>query len=208
MSRYFWLLAVYIVLPVVTLAQEESTVKTFTENIPFIQGDLTTSGFVTALYSLAIALAAIAVVIRLILAGAKYMLSEVVSSKSKAKEDIKNALLGLLIILAAVLILGTINPKLVGLNVLGDADPTILNPDKDPKDNIGLKPGDSYPASDIAARCSEVGITGSALQEKCVSDNESELLESCKHNGGRTLSKTFDPNVSWGGYAWYSYTCQ
>jgi hypothetical protein len=51
-------------------------------------------------------------VLKITIAGVKYMLSDVVTSKESAKKDIQGALFGLLIVLAAVIILNTINPSL------------------------------------------------------------------------------------------------
>jgi hypothetical protein len=57
-------------------------------------------------------------VVKIIFAGVKYMLSDLVTSKEAAKKDIRGALIGLLIVLGAVLILNTINPQLKGLTAL------------------------------------------------------------------------------------------
>lgn len=81
----------------------------------------TTEGYVNALYLLSITVAALLAVIKIIFGGVKWMLSDVVTDKSSAKKDIKGALLGLLIVLAAVLILNTINEDLTTLNIFGDA---------------------------------------------------------------------------------------
>lgn len=195
-------------LPLFALAAETSGVNTFAD-IPFLKGDPDTQGFVTALYQMSIGLAAIAVVIRLIMAGAKYMLSEVVTNKSEAKEDIKGALLGLLVILSTVLILGTINPKLVGLDALSNGrSVNLTNTDTKPiKDNIDFKPGATIPAADIASKCGKGGLS-TGVDEQCVKDNEASMLESCKHNGGSNVNWKYDLTVHTGGYSYYSYTCE
>jgi uncharacterized membrane protein len=77
--------------------------------------------YINQLYFLSISLAALLAVIKIIIGGVKWMLTDVVTSKSDAKNDIRSALLGLLLIVSAVLILGTINPQLRQLNVLGGA---------------------------------------------------------------------------------------
>jgi len=207
MTRYILLIAIILICPIVVLAQgsDSTEIKTFTDNIPFLDGDLTTQGFVEAMYKLAIALASIIVVIRLMLAGAKYMLSEVVSNKSQAKEDIKNALLGLLVILGAVLILGTINPKLVGMNFLNDSAPLNIK-DADTIDRIGFKPGDTFSAADIGSMCGEGNLDFSS-NEECVNDAVDKLNQSCKHNGGSKVDWNVDFDVNFGGYSYYSYTC-
>ncbi|MBY0309714.1 pilin [Patescibacteria group bacterium] len=82
--------------------------------------------YINQLYFLSISLAALLAVIKIIIGGVKWMLSDGPSGKSGAKDDIRSALLGLLLIVSAVLILGTINPQLRDLNVLGGAP--ALNP--------------------------------------------------------------------------------
>jgi len=93
------------------------------EGIPGIENpdSLSTEAFVQALYNISIGVAALLVVVRIMIAGVQYMLSEIVTNKEKAKGDIKNAILGLLIILAAVTLLNTINPELTNLNALRNA---------------------------------------------------------------------------------------
>ncbi len=187
----------FLLLPLLTLAAEGNEPNTFA-TIPFLSGNnFTTQGFVTALYQMAIGLAAVLVVVRLIMAGAKYMLSEVVSSKGDAKEDIKGALLGLLIILGAVLILGTINPKLVGLNVLNNGNSVELtNPDNNtqpPLDNINFKPGDlNYTRDGIGEKYCK---TGSGFNEQCINENVSKIETSCKNNGGTFKKTAADQNI-------------
>ena len=73
--------------------------------------------YLNALYALAISLAALLAVVKIVIAGAKYMLSDVVTSKEEAKNDIRGALLGLLIVAGAWLILYTINPQILTCNV-------------------------------------------------------------------------------------------
>lgn len=107
--------------PLLVLAQESRL--TFIEQMPFIDRAVnSTEDYVSVLYLMAISLASILVVLRLIQAGVKYMLSEIVTDKGKAKEDIKGALLGLLIILGAVTILNTINPELTKTDIFRNAD--------------------------------------------------------------------------------------
>lgn len=74
--------------------------------------NLNFNDYVNALYALSISIAGLLAVIKIIIAGVKYMLSDVVTSKQEAIGDIKGALIGLLIVLSAVLILNIINPQL------------------------------------------------------------------------------------------------
>lgn len=79
--------------------------------------------YINQLYFLAISLAALLAVIKIIIAGVKYMLTDLGSSKADAKSDIWGALLGLLLIISAFLILTTINPNLANLDALSKAPP-------------------------------------------------------------------------------------
>ncbi len=66
---------------------------------------------------MSISVAGMIAVIKIIIAGVKYMLSDVITSKEEAKKDIKGALLGLILIMSAVLILQVINPQLTNLKI-------------------------------------------------------------------------------------------
>lgn len=69
--------------------------------------------FVNLIYGIAISIAALLAVIKIVIAGVKWMLSDVVTSKAEAKKDIQSALFGLIIIISAVLIITIINPSIV-----------------------------------------------------------------------------------------------
>lgn len=82
--------------------------------------DLSFGSYINALYSLSISIAALLAVIKIIIAGMKYMLSDVVTTKGDAIKDIRGALLGLLIVISAVLILKVINPQLTETTIFFD----------------------------------------------------------------------------------------
>lgn len=95
------------------------------EFIPLVglPGDFDSDDFgsyINFLYVLSISLAALLAVIKIIVAGVKWMLTDVVTAKADAKRDITGALLGLLIVLSAVVILTWINPNLVEFDILAD----------------------------------------------------------------------------------------
>ncbi len=89
--------------------------------------------YVIYIFKLAIALAVFLAVVMITWGGFRYMTVESVSGKSDAKEIIQNALLGLLGALASYLILYTINPQLVNLNLITvpqlqlKQDPNVIN---------------------------------------------------------------------------------
>lgn len=70
--------------------------------------------FVNLIYGLSISVAALLAVVKIVIAGVKWMLSDVVTDKGEAKKDIQSALFGLIIIISAVLIITLINPDIVG----------------------------------------------------------------------------------------------
>jgi hypothetical protein len=81
------------------------------------------TSYINLLYALSISAAALLAVIKIIIAGVKYMLTDVVTSKGAAIQDIKGALLGLLLIIGAVLILTVINPQLLRTTLEFDPQP-------------------------------------------------------------------------------------
>lgn len=110
-----------ILIPVVSLAQ-------FYDPIVGVPGvDPKNSDFnvyINSIYALSIGLAALLAVIKIIIAGVKWMLTDVVTSKEEAKKDIKGALIGLLIILSAVLLISVINKDILDVNLTLKAQPT------------------------------------------------------------------------------------
>lgn len=117
--KYFVFIAFLILTPVLSYAQFEPF-----QNLPGLEnaGEMSTQQYIDALYVIAIVAASILVVFKLMWAGVQYMLSEVVTSKQKAKQDIQGALLGLLIILGAVTLLNTINPNLTNIDIFRNAN--------------------------------------------------------------------------------------
>jgi len=69
--------------------------------------------YINYLYLFGLGLVSIAALGSLVIGGFMYMLSDTVTSKDKAKEYINGAIYGLILALAAYLILNTINPDLV-----------------------------------------------------------------------------------------------
>jgi len=97
--------------PLLTFAQDGPS--KFLIGIPGISGeDFNFNGYINAIYALFISIAALLAVVKIIVAGVKYMFSDIITQKSEAKKDIRGALLGLVVILGAVLILNLINPNL------------------------------------------------------------------------------------------------
>ncbi len=76
------------------------------------------AGLLSGLFTAALSVGGILAVLRLTYAGYLYMTSEAWGVKSHAKEVIGDAILGLLLLLAVVLILKQINPNILKLDIL------------------------------------------------------------------------------------------
>lgn len=116
----FLLTFIVLLLPVVTLAQVKYAPLIEIDGLTnSVQGE-SFSQYVNFLYGFSIAIAALLAVIKIIIAGVKYMLSSLPGTKGDAKTEIQGALLGLLLILGAYLILNTINPALTNTAIQFD----------------------------------------------------------------------------------------
>lgn len=94
-------------------------------NLPGLSGTGSIPDFINSAYLLIIAIASMWAIVKISIAGIKWTLSDVVTHKSDAISDIKGVIAGLLLLLSPALILNTINPSLLNLNILGNL--TFLN---------------------------------------------------------------------------------
>ena len=119
--KYFMYTLFTLILPVVTFAANNSgsDYEPLTQGgIPLVNVEsMSITGVVNALFALSVGIAAILAVIMLAIGGFRYMTSESVFNMGNAREQISNAIIGLLIVLVSVLILFTINPEIVKLNL-------------------------------------------------------------------------------------------
>jgi hypothetical protein len=97
--------------------------------LPQVQGSgQGLAGYFNQLYMVTIAVGAILAFIKISIAGVKWSLSDVVTDKSSAKNDIRGALLGLAILLIPFIVLNTIYPGLTSLNILQNATSVKITP--------------------------------------------------------------------------------
>ena len=108
MSRLIFTLSVLILAAAPAVAWGQETLVT----LPGFDGGEGISGFINALYAISITIAGLLAVVKIVIAGVKWMLSDVTTGKEQAKKDIYGALIGLFIVLGAVLILTIINPNI------------------------------------------------------------------------------------------------
>jgi hypothetical protein len=76
------------------------------------------TGFVNTLYKILIGAGAVIAVIMIMVAGVEFMTNKgSVASNEKAKNHIRNAIFGLILILAPTIVFGIINPSILNLNL-------------------------------------------------------------------------------------------
>lgn len=171
------LLLSFLLLPVVSLAQFKPLV-----GIPGISDPSTDiNSYINILYALSISIAALLAVIKIIVAGVKYMLSDVVTSKSEAKSDIQGALIGLLVVISAVLILNIINPQLTQTTLfVGPVDSV-------PSNSSAVGGGGGGSPAPIAASPSIESCTYNSVTN---SFDCSAATDSCVAKGGKPKART------------------
>lgn len=84
-------------------------------NITYNRGSI--GGYLGGLFNFFLGLAALLAVVVISFGGIQYITTDAIQGKSDGKAKINQALLGLLLALAAFIILNTINPDLVNLNL-------------------------------------------------------------------------------------------
>ncbi len=89
--------------------------------------DTTLPQYINAIYVILIILGGIIGVLKIAFAGVKYSLSDIVTDKGAAIKSIKGVFLGLALLLLPYVVLNTINPNLVNLDVLKVAKKTNLS---------------------------------------------------------------------------------
>ncbi|OGD66945.1 hypothetical protein A2442_00045 [Candidatus Campbellbacteria bacterium RIFOXYC2_FULL_35_25] len=84
-------------------------------SIPGLNANVNDLGdYLSVIYNVSIGSAMVLAVLMISIGGFKYITEESFTGKAGAKDTIKNALIGLLLILSSYLLLQTINPDLVG----------------------------------------------------------------------------------------------
>ncbi|MFN3693258.1 MAG: hypothetical protein ACK4SL_04170 [Candidatus Paceibacteria bacterium] len=139
--------------------------------IPGLTGQPRFDDYIDALYALAISVAALIAVIQIVIGGAQYMMDDLITSKSAAKERIKNALIGLLIIIAAALILTTINSDLTRLEISAPVI-EVDNSRPDPVEAINraeqaITRNTQWVESNCPSYGGVSGVIGNACQSEC-----------------------------------------
>lgn len=170
--------------------------------------------YLNQLYFLSISVAALIAVVKIIIAGVKWMMTDLISGKSEAATEIRTSLLGLLLIVSAVLILETINPQLTNFNVLRYATPVRQIPPPQQQQTIAPGAGAALVPSVTPGQPSELvifpqqGATAlepSAYENRCDSTKPIEYdvctsipNGSCQPNPPPRTTSTPPPNPGGG----------
>jgi len=110
--------------------------------------------YLPGVFKLAIGLSAVAAVLMIVIGGFQYISSDAIMKKSEGKERIKNAVFGLVLVISAWLILNTINPNLLNINL--NIEPvTTTSPagGGGTLNTSGVQPAMEYAYVDLAAKC-------------------------------------------------------
>lgn len=193
------LAAMLCALPAVASADELTFVPL--TNIPGIgQSDATIVDYLNQLFIIAISIGALLAVLKIAIGGLQYMASGMVTSKEDGKQTIFGALLGLGILLAAYIVLFTIYPNLVSLDILSSA--------QDDRINIGGRPengggGDTEqnecPEGEVYMECQTTnGYSGQCSDPAdtswCTDDRGGEIIEEEDEGSDISFPYTLDPN--------------
>lgn len=125
MNLRTFLILIALTLPTLTFGQGESALQRYQPlavGIPGVTDNAsarpTLVQYLNALFSLLIAIAGVLAVIRIVLAGFSYMTTDAWGSKEEAVSTIRAVVIGLIVLLLSVVILKTLNPDLLRLDIL------------------------------------------------------------------------------------------
>lgn len=144
-------------------------------------------GYINAIYAMFISIAALLAVVKIVIAGVKYMFSDIVTQKSEAKKDIQGAIFGLVLILGAVLILTVINPDLTNFNLEQNQIPLPAPTSQTGQSTISID------QACTGAACNSVSTAGGDLVTKSfVGNNDMIAIQNfivgCSNDGGSPSS--------------------
>jgi hypothetical protein len=113
------------------------------QSLPFVGQKLPPLGsYLSSIFKLGIGLAAVFSVLMIVIGGIEYILGATPFQKGDGKEKIINALTGLLLALAAYLILYTVNPKLTEFNL--NLDKITIKPETEVSPSATNTPAQFY----------------------------------------------------------------
>lgn len=112
------LMILFLVFPFVGLAQNgDYELLAPLPNLEKVSQNNPLGTYIPYIFRLAIGLAAVAAVVMIVLGGVQYMTTDAIQGKEQGKARIKNAIIGLVLVISAWLILNTINPNLLDIDL-------------------------------------------------------------------------------------------
>lgn len=117
---FIFLISATLLLPTMVALAADDLSYTVLAPLPGVgddNGKTTLEKYVPAVFKLAIGLSAVAAVLMIVIGGFQYISSDALMKKNEGRERIKNAVFGLVLVISAWLILNTINPNLLNINL-------------------------------------------------------------------------------------------
>lgn len=117
--KYLPLIALFLGLPLVALAQEFTGYVPLT-NVPFLTetgNAFSLDSFLNGLYRLCIGIAAVVAVLQIMRAGIMYMGGDSVTEKKEARNLIAMSIGGLILVLSPVVVFSLVNPEILTLRI-------------------------------------------------------------------------------------------
>jgi hypothetical protein len=145
--------------------------------------------YISFLYGASISVAALLAVVKIVIAGAKYMMSDVIPAKGEALADIQGAILGLLLILGAVIILEFINPQLIKREI--KFEPIAEAPKIIDRNSVVASPEADYASANAAAEAARARLTTNNCGVRTESSEGDYIvqtldLSACVNDAGKT----------------------
>lgn len=114
--------------------------------------------YLPGIFKLAIGLSAVAAVLMIVIGGLQYMSTDAIMKKEDGKKRIQNAIYGLVLVIGAWLILNTVNPNLLKLNLKID-DITTTAPAGGTLSSTGLQQVTQNVLGDLSSQCAGCTVT-------------------------------------------------
>lgn len=125
----------------------------------------TIGGYVNIMFKIIIGIVGVLAVVMLVLGGVQYMSTDAISGKESGKETIQHALGGLILALGAFVILNTINPNILNLNI-GITPITISVGNDDPPQIKNTSKNQDGTGGSVANICGNQYLNGVAITDQ------------------------------------------
>ncbi|MBP9771405.1 MAG: hypothetical protein KBD16_00555 [Candidatus Pacebacteria bacterium] len=124
-ARYVLICGALVCIPFLVGAEEPPTDYLLVKDLPFVGQTTSIASYFNGIFRLGLGLAITFAILMIVVNGIKYMVSDAVGDKMSAKDIIKGAVIGLLIVFGSVLVLNTVNPEITKFNLQGTIDRTV-----------------------------------------------------------------------------------